>query len=254
MVVALNYRNHGHSKTSGLTLVELLVVIAMTALLSALMLPALSTAKEKSRRAVCQSNMRQLLMVLEIYSANNEQYLPSCADNKGYYHSIVLSDAVFSNLVEFASGNSNIFYCPNVSFGLGPNAVPQHSQNGCVIGYSYLAFSEQASTKGPDYTVLPVKWPDSATYELLADANYWTPGGVSPGYFPPQMKSAPHTPMGAAMAQNSSFTVGLPGNSSASIGAMGGNIGFVDGHVSWVSISHMQTNSASSLSDAYGVW
>lgn len=253
MAMAYNRRKNG-SKTAGLTLVEVMVVIAMTALLSALMLPALSTAKEKSRRAVCGSNIRQLLMVLGEYAVDNDNYLPSCADNKGYYHSIVLSDAIFTNMVDLAGGNSNIFYCPNIVFGSGPNAVPQHNPNvGYVIGYSYLIGSIALSAKAPDYTVLPSKWPTTSTNELLADANYFTsPNASAP--FPAQMKVAPHTAMGAATSQGASFTVGLPGNSSASIGAAGGNIGFVDGSVLWRNLPLMQTNPASSSLDAYGIW
>jgi prepilin-type processing-associated H-X9-DG protein len=255
MAIALNRGKAGRTNAAGLTLVELMVVVAMTALLSALLLPALSTAKEKSRRAVCKSNIRQLVMVLQEYAFENEQYLPSSADNKGYFHSIILSDAVFSNLVELASGNSNIFYCPNIVFSSDPGAMPQqHILNtGYVIGYSYLASSIYGSQKSPDYTVEAVKWPPTATNELLADANYWT-SSASPGYFPALMKVAPHTPMGAAMARSSSFTVGLPGNSSASIGAVGGNVGFFDGHVEWLTLPKMQTNYASSLPGAYGAW
>jgi prepilin-type processing-associated H-X9-DG protein len=189
--------------------------------------------------------------------ADPNKDMPSCADNKGYYHSIILSDSVFSNLVDLAGGNSNIFYCPNVVFGSGPSAVPQHIQNiGQVIGYSYLVANFNGSPKSPDYTVQPAKWPSSGTNELLADANYWTPpGSGGSGPFPALMKVAPHTPMGAAMSQSSSFTVGLPGLSSASIGAVGGNIGFIDGHVDWLPLPRMQTNYASFPSDdAYGAW
>src|SRR5580658_6826766 len=100
MAIALNLRKNGHAKTAGLTLVELMVVVAMAALLAAIMLPALSTAKEKSRRAVCKSNIRQLLQVLELYVDDSDQILPSCGDDKGFYHSIVLSDQVFTNLVD----------------------------------------------------------------------------------------------------------------------------------------------------------
>ena len=258
MAIALNCGKKGQANSAGLTLVELMVVITMTALLSALLLPALSTAKEKSRRAVCKSNLKQLWMVAYQYSENDDnRFMPSCADNKGYYHSIVLSDSVYSNLVDLAGGNSNIFYCPNVVFGSGPGtAVPQHILNtGFVIGYSYLAASIYGSPKSPDYTVQDVKWPSTATNELLADANFWTaPGASSSGPFPAMMKVAPHTAMGAAMAQRSSFTVGLPGLSSASIGAVGGNICFIGGNVSWLPLPRMQTNYASFPSDAFGAW
>jgi competence protein ComGC len=254
MAMALNRRKN-ECKTAGLTLVELLVVVAMTALLSALMLPALSTAKEKTRRTVCKSNLRQLLMVAEEYTDYDpNQDMPSCADNKGYYHSIILSDAIFTNLVDLAGGNSNIFYCPNIVFGSGSNAVPQHIQNvGYVIGYSYLEASIASSAKAPDYTVLQSKWPTTSTNELLADANYFTSSSAN-APFPAQMKIAPHTVMGAATERGASFTVGLPGNSSANLGAVGGNVGFVDGSVLWRNLPQMQTNSASSSSDAYGIW
>jgi len=257
MAMAYNRGKNGR-KTAGLTLVELLVVIAMTGLLSALMFPALSTAKEKSRRAVCNSNLRQLITVMAEYAGDDPNtFLPSYADNKGYYHSIVLSDAVFTNLVDLAGGNSNILYCPNIVFGSGSNAVPQHDPNvGYVIGYSYLdigANTIAGSDKAPDYTVLQKKWPVTSTNELLADANFYTSSSIGTP-FPSQMKVAPHTAMGAAISHGSSFTLGLPGISSASIGAVGGNVAFVDGSVLWRNLPLMQTNYASSGLDAYGNW
>jgi len=57
------------------TLVELLVVIAVIAILAALLLPALSRAKDKALRTVCLSNNKQLALAVGMYGADNRDYL-----------------------------------------------------------------------------------------------------------------------------------------------------------------------------------
>ena len=133
-------RNDKPTGSAGFTLVELMVVVAMTAVLTALLLPALSGAKEKARRAVCKNNLHQLYVAFDMYAGNNSDILPSAADNNGDYHSIRLSDQTFTNLVVvYAGGNRNIFYCPNLDFGAGVSVLGSHDTNGYIIGYSYLA-------------------------------------------------------------------------------------------------------------------
>jgi len=59
-------------KRRGFTLVELLVVIAVIAILMAILMPALRLAREQGKRAVCLNNLKQLTLAWLVYTHENE--------------------------------------------------------------------------------------------------------------------------------------------------------------------------------------
>jgi prepilin-type N-terminal cleavage/methylation domain-containing protein len=64
------------SRERGFTLVELLVVMAIVALLAAMVAPSLALAKEKARRISCSANLRQMHFAFSFYADDNNDFLP----------------------------------------------------------------------------------------------------------------------------------------------------------------------------------
>ncbi len=84
---------------AGFTLVEVIVVLSIVAVLAALLLPAVQSAREVARRIQCQNNMRQIGLALHNYDASLRTLPPGCLQWRPFNGPTFLKNFAWSALI-----------------------------------------------------------------------------------------------------------------------------------------------------------
>ena len=200
--------------TKSFTLIELLVVIAIIAILAALLLPALRTAREKARQAVCSSNLKQIGLAILIYVNDYDGYLPVWETLDA------ARNTLGRNTAGWSTWRSRIYpYIKNKQVYLCPSG-PERYKVGDGAGdssYGFTGIPPQDYRSGYGMNIFFTWWP---RYHRLARVRYPTKRFmVCENYGAPCSMSWVDPPNPEAVADAHSG---------------GCNYLFFDGHVEWL--------------------
>jgi prepilin-type N-terminal cleavage/methylation domain-containing protein len=150
------------------TLVELLVTIAIIAILAGLLLPALSRAKENGKRTSCAGNLSQINLAIRLYAGDNSDSWPVLPNPNPYPNGI---GAFYKQLVKTyleltgpPSPNEKVFICPSdtvICQQLG-HAYTSYTFNGYEVApgaIPRITGQKLGAIKNPARAVMAGEWP-----------------------------------------------------------------------------------------------
>ncbi len=120
------------------TLVEILVVIALTSIMAAILYPIIGKARENSRQSICMSNQKQLAQAMQQYVQDNNNTFPGVVG-------FVDEGSSWHNAVRAEHYSNAIFACPN-TMADGSLVHPTYGLNGYLYGANTIGLTDPAHT------------------------------------------------------------------------------------------------------------
>lgn len=206
------------------TLIELLVVIAIIAILAAMLLPALSAAKQRAWTTSCNSNLHQIGLGMRMFADDNNDYYPESGDNI-YWGAVDAAPPTGSGKAGWMqqiigyTATTNVYRCPgNVQLPVLQQG-PFNYFNGCNAAYG------EARISAPVHAT-KIRFPSAFVL-----------GGDTAGVQTPPGALAPFDPLDADKDDYTQNCVGGAANGSPfeiwQIHSKGQNVLFADGHSQW---------------------
>ena len=121
----------------GFTLIEILVVIAIIAILAAILFPVFAKAREKARQITCASNIRQIGLAEQQYSQDNDELY------SGAYKNSVNGRVHWAELIYPYTKSAQIYSCPDLSTPLMNDGITNCTTNPdiCNGGRGVVAYA-----------------------------------------------------------------------------------------------------------------
>ena len=171
------------SARKAFTLVELLVVIAIIAIMAALLLPALSRAKQRSITLHCINNLRQLGVAMHLYADEHSDWLPPA----GAFIAWDSTDPVaWTRVMMDYYQATNLLHCPALAraepehlfnYFMGSRAVWVTTANTGSVSLATIEFASEYILSG-DYNHPPFKPGDADPDNYSQDTLFGRPSPV----------------------------------------------------------------------------
>lgn len=223
-------RHHAVVSRAGFTLIELLTVIAIIGILAAILIPTVSSVREKARQTDCANNLRQWGMAITLYAQ----------ENKGDYYIVNGSNRAWSQVGDGAGFYSRYFGRTRPDYG---EMLLCPSEN----------VAKEIQNRGgntPDFTCYVMAWPTVNGVKVVTGDRIPSIRATSPSRTVLMMERHFTATAGAAMGPGNSYSVTEAAIMRSVYGAQykrhgkGINTVFLDGHVARMAWDNGNANSS----------